>query len=410
VLVGLAACLVLAVVAVGSGLFSSPDRGTAVAQEAISATLIRAGVRSDLTSYQKLQVGDEIQVGADGQVNLTIDDSHVRLAPTADVKLVKIDRAHVVLDQLSGEVYYRVDVPAGGDYIVNTGSVAWVARGTAFDVDRSHRTAGNGDEVVALALVDGFEIQGAETGKTLNLTEGMSATVELSSSGIVEGSPVTGTISSDALARAWIVDNANLDAQMELPMGVLIAQALPSPTPTPTPTPTESPSEVPSASPTPSPTVSETPSASPTASPSPVPTRTSTPKPTTAPTPVPPTQTVPPTSAPTPAPTTVPIPDISLTWDPVSDTVSWTPYLGPWDGNTTYQLVCIPGASGTPNFPQDYCFKDTTDSSVTTFALDRVRMTVVDHYQVRLQVVENPSQNYQVLASTNTITIGVPAP
>jgi hypothetical protein len=413
VLVGLAACLVLAVVAVGSGLFSSPDRGTAVAQEAISATLIRAGVRSDLTSYQKLQVGDEIQVGADGQVNLTIDDSHVRLAPTADVKLVKIDRAHVVLDQLSGEVYYRVDVPAGGDYIVNTGSVAWVARGTAFDVDRSHRTAGNGDEVVAFALVDGFEIQGAETGKTLQLSEGMSATVELSSAGIVEGSPVTGTISSDALARAWIVDNANLDAQMELPMGVLIAQALPSPTPTPTPTPTESPSEVPSASPTPSATVSETPSASPTASPSPVPTRTSTPKPTTGPTPVPPTQppvqTPVPTPVPTPAPTPTPVPAISISWDSTNDTVSWSRYLGPWDGNTTYQLVC--SASGTPNYPQDNCDASTSDSSVTSFVLVRAFMTWATQYRVRLQVVENPSlPNSQILASTNTIDVPYLAP
>jgi hypothetical protein len=74
-----------------------------------------------------LQVDDEIQVAAGGQANLTIDDSHIRLAPAADVKLVKLDRAHIVLDQLAGEVYYRVSVPAGGDYTVDTGSVTWVA-------------------------------------------------------------------------------------------------------------------------------------------------------------------------------------------------------------------------------------------------------------------------------------------
>jgi hypothetical protein len=80
--------------------------------------------------------------------------------------------------------------------------------------------------------------------------------------------------------------------------------------------------------------------------------------------------------------------------------------LGPWDGNTTYQLVCIPGATGTPNFPQDSCFNSTSDSNVTFFALDRTNMPAAAQYRVRLQVVENPSlPNSQILASTNTIDV-----
>jgi len=81
--------------------------------------------------------------------------------------------------------------------------------------------------------------------------------------------------------------------------------------------------------------------------------------------------------------------------------------LGPWDGNTTYQLVC--SASGTPNYPQDSCFSwGTSDSSVTSFVLDRVNMPqYLQGYRVRLQVVENLSQ---ILASTNTIDVPYRAP
>jgi hypothetical protein len=156
---------------------------------------------------------------------------------------VNLDQAHIVLDQLAGEVYYRVSMPAGSDYTVNTGSVTWVAKGTAFDLDRSLRATGSGDQVVGLALVDAVAIGGAATGTPTQLDEGMTATVELSSTGAEDGSPVTVEISGEALSRAWILGNANLDEQMELPMGVLDQVATPSPsieaTATPTPTPSE---------------------------------------------------------------------------------------------------------------------------------------------------------------------------
>ena len=81
--------------------------------------------------------------------------------------------------------------------------------------------------------------------------------------------------------------------------------------------------------------------------------------------------------------------------------------MGPWDGNTTYELVCMDGASGTPNYPQNNCDASISDSSVTSFALVRAFMTwATTQYRVRIQVVENRSlPNSQILASTNTIDV-----
>jgi hypothetical protein len=312
---GLIVCLVVAaVVAYGFISLTASRLANATAQEATSAALIRAGSRAELTSYETLQEDDEIQVAAGGHANLTIDDSHVRLAAGADVKLVRLDFQHVVLDQLTGEVYHRVSVPSGGDYSVNTGSVTWVAHGTAFDLNRSPRATQSGDEVVALSLVDGVNITGAEIGTTLQLNEDMSATVELSPTGAADGPPVTGEISEEALARAWIVGNAGLDAQLELPLGVLGVAADPTPTVAAAATPAESATDVPSSTPSESPTESSSPSASPTASPSGSPT--STRKPNSTPTPGHPARTltpVPPSATPTETDTATPTPTESAT-------------------------------------------------------------------------------------------------
>jgi len=195
-------------------------------------------------------------------------------------------------------------VPAGGDYRVDTGSVTWVAHGTAFDLDRSPRASGSGDEVVGLALVDGLDIEGAGGGTPLDLNEGMSATVELSATGTADGPPVTGSTSSEVLARAWILANASLDEQLELPMGVLPGAASPGATATAG----QSSSDVPPSASQANSAASEDPSGSATASPSGSPAQASARKPNSTPTPVRPGQTPNPTIAPyqTPAPTTPP--------------------------------------------------------------------------------------------------------
>jgi RNA polymerase sigma-70 factor, ECF subfamily len=400
VLAALAAVVVVAVAAYGIGLLTSPAIASATAPEAVSATLIRDGARTALTSYQSLKVGDEIQVAADGHVSLTIDDSRIRLASAADVKLVSLSPGHVVLDQLAGEVYYRVSVPAGGDYSVTTGSVTWVAHGTAFDLSRSPRASAAGDEVVALALVDGFEIQGAEGGQTLQLKEGMSATVELTSTGSTDGQTVTSAISAAVLASAWVTANATLDAQQEWPMGVLVANASKSATTQATATPVPSSSEAPSASPPPSPNATESPTPTATAVPTASPTQTATPKPT-------PTRTV------TPAPAKTPANLGTLRWSNEGNgvyTCTWNAYSGAWDGSTEYRLVYLLGASGNPSYPNSNYWPGglATDAGTTSFVLNAADLQApgTATYRVRLQAVRAGT----VLASTGTITVTVTTP
>jgi len=241
----------------------------------------------------------------------------------------QIDPGNIVLDQLAGEVYHRVSLPTGGEYSVKTGSVTWLAHGTVFDLDRYARTIGTGDEVTGLALVNNFEIEGAIIGHTLGLSQGGSATIELTSDGTADGQPVTGTISAEALTQSWILQNASLDAQLGLPMGILAVSS------------TASASATPTTGPTPKPT----------------------PKPTPNPTPQP-------TPRPTPKPTATPIPSLgALAKHAVGDgtyTFSWAKYNGNWPSGTHYELVFSQGSSGNPSFPSDYAL-DAGSSATDNF-------------------------------------------
>jgi hypothetical protein len=338
---------------------------------------------------------------------LTINDSYVRLAAGADVKLEQIDPNNVVVDQLAGDVYHRVSMPSGGEYTAKTGSVTWVADGTAFDLDRSARASGAGDQVVAMALVDSFDIQGAGIATPVHVSQGMSVTVDLSSAGAAEAPPDSVAISTEALVADWIVTNANLDAQMELPMGVLPVAAAPSSTATPTPPSTEAPSA--------SPTATGSSSASPTALPSGSATATPTPKATPKPTPTP-TQKSTPRPTATPAPTNTPAGPVNLGGLGFNDngdgtyTFTWTPYTGAWDDNTMYMLVYIEAASGAPNYPADNYWPggQTTVASQDSFKLSAADLQPSGQhtYRMRLQVVRTGA----VLAQTSTITVVITTP
>ena len=79
--------------------------------------------------------GDEIEVGAGGQATLAMGGSFVRLAPGSDVRLDSLDvearrRRPARRPRLLPSLRRR-----RGDYTVVTGSVSWVAAGTAFDLD-----------------------------------------------------------------------------------------------------------------------------------------------------------------------------------------------------------------------------------------------------------------------------------
>ena len=158
--IGLAASVAIASLIYGNGMFSS-IRAVATADDAASAALIRGGASSVLTAGMALQEGDEIRVAATGRATLQLGGSYVRMAGGSDVQLRSLDPNHVLVNQITGRVYHRVAVPAGGDYQVATATVLWRAVGTAFDLDR-HLTSGGGEQVQGLAIYDGVGVTGPQ--------------------------------------------------------------------------------------------------------------------------------------------------------------------------------------------------------------------------------------------------------
>ena len=148
--VGLAASVAIASLIYGTTIFV-PARTVATANQADAATLIRGGASSVLSAGMQLHEGDEIRVAAAGAATLQLGDNYVRMAGGADVQIKSLDPNHVNVNQVTGRVYHRVTVPAGGDYQVETATVIWQATGTAFDLDR-RVTSGGG--VSSLATRD----------------------------------------------------------------------------------------------------------------------------------------------------------------------------------------------------------------------------------------------------------------
>jgi hypothetical protein len=274
---GLAACLAIGGLIAAGGFFA-PTEATAIADQATSATIVRAGSSAALVSGTTLREGDEIRVGPGGSAALTLGGSHVRLAAGADLVLTELDANHTAVNQIAGRVYHRVAVPAGGDYTVTTATVTWQAHGTAFDIDRHPTPAG--EEVRGLALLDGLDVSGPNLRDTLE--QGTSATIELSG-GAVAGSPVIEPIAATSLLDAWLRSNAELDARLGLPLGLLAGLVSPEPTSTheATAAPTEAPTDTVTAPPTATSNPTDGPSARPSATPRP--TARPTPRPTARP-------------------------------------------------------------------------------------------------------------------------------
>ncbi len=235
--VGLAACLALAAFLVGSGTLF-PVKSPARTDDAVAATLVRGHDSTALVAGSELSQGDEIRVAAGGRAYLALGSSYVRLDGGADVRLDSLDSANLEIAQLAGRVYHRVVLPDGGRYRVTTGDVTWQATGTAFDIDRE-TTAGS-DRVLGMALQ--HDVQVIAPSFDASVTQGSSASFVLSSTGSTVGSPVTTAIPAALLASAWLVENAQIDARLGLPLGELANAVLESPTPTapatPAPTPT----------------------------------------------------------------------------------------------------------------------------------------------------------------------------
>ncbi len=377
VAVGLAATIAMASFLYGSTLLF-PMRPQATADVAVAATVVRGGVSSPLVQGAQLLEGDEIEVGAGGQATLAIGASFVRMAPGSDVRLDGLDANQVVVDQLGGRAYYRA--AATGAYTVVTGSVNWVAAGTAFDLDLQPTAAG-GEEACGLALLDGLNLQGPKV--QVSLSQGQSATVELAAGGSAEGQPVVTQISAQVLADSWLVENAQLDALAGLALGELAVDVGPTSSPSQTPLPAVAPTAAPTVAPVSAPTAAPTRIPTPT----PVPTRKPTPKPTAKPTPAGP---------------------ASLGKLTIVDngdgtyTFSWPEYKG--DGFTYYKLVY--GDWGTkPNYPDSpfWACNDSRDETTWTGPVD------VGDYAVRVQVVDE-SKGIVIRAQTGIVHLNATQP
>jgi hypothetical protein len=378
--VGLAAS-----VAIGGFLYGStlllPVRSEATASVAVATSLVRSGVSSELANGAPLHEGDEIKVAAGGQATLVMGASFVRMAPGSDVRLDSLTSNHVVVNQLSGRAYHRVAVGGSGDYEVVTGSVSWVASGTAFDLDR--HAISTGEEVRGLALLDGLNLHDQQLQAALN--QGQSAVVDLTVSGSTQRAPVIGQIDAQVLADSWLIQNAHLDAQAGLALGELAAAIGPTPLPSQTSVPivarTAPPTVTPAARPTREPTPSPTPS--PTRKPTPSPTRKPTPKPTPKP--------------------TGPLNLGKLTITNNGDgtyTFSWPKYKG--TGFQYYKL--LHGDAGTtPTYGLFDFWACNSDPAENSW-----RGTVpAGDYAVRLQVIDDSSAPAVIRAQTNVVHLKV---
>lgn len=373
---GLAACLALMAVLLGSGLLA-PVKAPARVDQAIAASLVHGDNLTPLAAGALLTQGDEIRVGAGGLAYLTVADSIVRLDAGADLRLDSLDARDLQVSQLAGRVYHRVLLPDGGSYRVMTGGVAWQATGTAFDLDR--RTNAATDQVLGLALQHDLRVTGS--GVDASVPQGTSALVTLASSSSA-GSAATSPIGSSTLDNPWLLANATLDARLGLPLGLLADAAHISAPPTTTAHPTDAlpTTDVPAG------TAAGTP-AVPTATPA-------------APTHAP-------TARPTAAPTKPGIPNLgSLS---VTDTgggtfsFSWPRYTG--SGFEYYKLVYAPWGTNPTYNGSNYwaCPSNPADTSWAG-AVDP------GNWGVRLQVIDTTSGKVVVRAQTNVVHLDVPLP
>ena len=364
---GLVASVALGSLLYGSGIMW-PTHGVATTDEAMSANLVRGGTTVALAAGTELREGDEIKVGDGGRATLQTGGSYIRMAAGADVRLGSLDLNAMVIGQLAGRVYYRVSVPAGGQYEVDTATVAWRAHGTAFDLDR-HATPGGGEQVRGLALFDGIDVNGPQLQATL--LEGTSAAVTLATDGSPAGSPIIEPITM-----------LTLDTSLGLPLGQLASLMSPTPQASPTTAPIVVPDQ-PTDAPTDAPTIVVTPAPTPAPTPTPAPKR---------------------TAAPTPRPTSgiasLGALKIARNGDG-SYSFSWPKYIGA--GFQYYKLV-YENWGKAPNFPSSpywACNSAATDNSWSG-PID------VGDYAVRLQVVDETGSKTIIRAQTNVVHLVVP--
>lgn len=283
--------LAVAAVLVASVLGLNADRlfpvhAPARVGEASGATLERSGTTAPLAAGTELRPGDTVAVGPGGSAALVLGGGAVRLDAGAAVRIDDLTGG-VVLAQLTGRAWHRVDVAAGTAYTVVTGPVRWTALGTAFDL----AWLPGGDGVRLLTVEHDVALAGPDL--ALRVAEGRSALVGI-------GGPAPDValdgVSARDLHDPWLLANARLDLAAGYDVGWLATAMLdPTGAPTIAPVATAAPS---TAAVTEAPTTALEPTAAPTLKPTPVPTVRPTAAPTAKPTPAP---TAKPTPTPSPA-------------------------------------------------------------------------------------------------------------
>jgi hypothetical protein len=339
----IAAVLVVSLIGLGSGrLLHAPAASRA--DNVAGATLVRDGSTIALVAGTTLQVGDEIRTAERGRATLRLGTSQARLSGASDVAIRSLNADELVLEQLAGRVYHRVDVAAGGTYAVRTGAVSWMARGTAFDLDR--RIVGShADRMTVLAIEHSVSVAGP--GVSATVTEGRRAELLLGADDVAPD-VATGPIRSTDLADGWLAANAALDRASGFSIGVLVGiEPTDSPPPPPTATLEPSPTDTPDA---------PAPSIQPTANPTPKATPKPTPKPTARPTSTPPPATQAPTPRPTPSPTPIAPLALSTTACPGGTVLDWSESLSGsfhhyktlWSSSETFSGASMVSGSATP--------------------------------------------------------------
>jgi hypothetical protein len=358
-----AAVLLLSVIGLNASLLK-PQVPAAHASAVSGATLVRDGMASSLADGTVLRVGDEVRVQPDGRATISIGASEARLAGGADLRIDLVSADRIVVDQIAGRVYHRVVVDAGRTYTVQTATLDWIARGTAFDLDR--QSAAGGGRLILTAVQHDVRVSGPAV--KARIDERQQGVATLGDAPAVS----IGEAPASTLRDPWLLANARLDLALGYPLGIFDgvdlaasnSSAVPASTPSARPSPADpSPAAMPSVVPTAGP-----PSPTPTPAPSTT-TGPRTPRPTPRPTPTPSPN---PTSKPTPTPSSKPTP----TLEPLSFAASacpggvvldWASFTGA--GFDHYLILRSTSAS----IPAAYPPQDGARAVGSTYTTDRSR-------------------------------------
>ena len=206
-----AAILLLSVIGLNASLVR-PQVPTAHASVVSGATLVRDGTTGSLADGAALRVGDEVRVQPDGRATIMIGATEARLAGGADLRIDLVSADRIVVAQIAGRVYHRVVVDAGATYTVQTATLDWIARGTAFDLDRQGPDAGG--RLILTAIQHDVQVSGPAVRATIDERQQGVATLGDAPSVSIGEAPAS------ALRDPWLIANARLDRALGYPLGI----------------------------------------------------------------------------------------------------------------------------------------------------------------------------------------------